>query len=132
MSERGKDGRPPEPGQAVAAATTKTDQPQDHARHIRETGGLKPDGHGEGCARPDDMAPPYARMLSEARAVEEALACLGRGASADDVRRELERTGIRIRLDDVRRILVRLEPRRTADLVRTEGEAVPPPAGDPS
>jgi hypothetical protein len=126
MTEQGKDGGRPEPGQAVAAATTKTDQPQEHARHIRETGGLKPGGHAEACARADGL-PPYARMVSEARAVEEALACLGRSASAEDVQRELERAGIRIRLNDVRRILACLDPHRAADLVRTEGEAVPPP-----
>ncbi len=83
---------------------------------------------------PREPLPPHELIISEARAVEEALARLGPGASDEAVRQELERLGVRV---DVARIAhIRGEMHRGAgpargarpsDLVRTEGETVPPP-----
>jgi len=143
MSKQHQDAGPPEPGRAVAASTTQTDQPQAGARNIRKTDWLAP---GEGPENPgppapeqewfahrDESRPAHERVVGEARAVGEALARLGPGASAEDVRRDLQRLGLRFSLDDINRARASLGAAggaaAPADLVRTEGEGVPPPRG---
>lgn len=152
MAERDTKRTAPDPGQAVAAATTKTNESQAHARNIRSTDWLAPgeatgtEGRAkapppapERSARADECLAPYEHMLSEARAIQEALVRLGPGASAAEVQRDLERFGVRVRLEDVERIKACTfappaipAPTDPAELVRTEGERVPPPRGGPT
>jgi hypothetical protein len=164
MTERDSKGRPPEPGQAVAASTTKTHQSQTHARNIRSTDWLAAgERHGlpepgasmtesnaapptpeqESFVRGDEPASLHEHIVSEVRAIQEALLRLGRDASADDVRRDLERFGVRVSREDVERVRACCDPHRgapiggsvpapanPADLVRTEAERVPPPRAE--
>ncbi len=74
---------------------------------------------------------PHELMVSEARAVEEALARLGPGTDDEALQRDLERLGIRVELPRIAAIRAAFHQAGRAgtpsDLVRTEGERAPPP-----
>jgi hypothetical protein len=149
MSDQPTDARAPDPGQVVARETTTTDEPQASARNVRSTAWLAPgetparqesSGGTPDCSaeqmverewfsRREDNPPVHELIASQARSVEEAMARLGPGASAEAVHRELDGRGLHVSLDDVRRVMAGFvpHPAAPADLVRTEGEPVPPP-----
>jgi hypothetical protein len=152
MADGNTEATAPSPGQTVAAATTKTDEPQVHARNIRSTDWLAPGeaqpppgqaktpaSELEECLTADESQAPWEHMLSEARAIQESLVRLGPGATPEEVRGDLARFGIRVSVDDVKRVIActtapRAVPAPTdpAKLVRTEGDSVPPPRGGPT
>ena len=122
---QGKQGGPPQPEQAVAAATTKTGPTQENARTMRTTDWLRageeppgpagPAARGEGlgdkkgtpsCAAPPASAPGGPLVLTEAEGVPPPQApAPGEPAPA----------------------AAPPAPADPADLVRTEAERVPPP-----
>jgi hypothetical protein len=85
---------------------------------------------------PDEAIAPHERTISEARAVQEALARLGPSATDEALRRDLERVGVRLSPEWLAEIRAEMHPAGRAgapaaspsDLVRTEGDTVPPPS----
>jgi hypothetical protein len=74
--------------------------------------------------------PCHEQIISESRAVQEALARLGPGATAADVQRLLAQEGMKFSVACIERVLADEAGRdtpRPSDLVLTEGEQVPPP-----
>lgn len=85
---------------------------------------------------PNEPEPPHERVISEARAVQEALARLGRTASDEAVQRDLERVGVRVGLARIAEVRAEMHAAGQAvppsEMVRTEGETVPPPGARPA
>ncbi len=61
---------------------------------------------------PDAPEPCFEQMLSEAQAVEHALACLGRGAPTADVRRLLGEHGLDVPEPVIEKVRAQLPPER--------------------
>jgi hypothetical protein len=73
-----------------------------------------PDNAAKQGGSPNDPAPPpYEQMLSESRAIENVLACLGRNASDEDVQRCLVERGLNISLEDIRKVKAELAAEAT-------------------
>jgi hypothetical protein len=71
--------------------------------------------------------PCHEQILSETRAVKEALARLGPGATARAVQQDLERRGVKVSVALIEQVQAGVPPPRPSDLVLTEGETLPPP-----
>jgi hypothetical protein len=139
----------PQPEQVVAAATTRTGPDQENAQNLRTTDGLRAGQESPGTpvcredpalaeeqwfAHADESCPPHEVLVSEARAIQEALTRLGLDASPADVQRDLERVGVRVSRERIRQVQESSHPPRAVpapagQLVLTEAERVPPPQG---
>ena len=73
--------------------------------------GSAPEAHW-GKKTPDAAEPCFEQMLSEAQAVERALAHLGRGASAAEVRRLLDQHGLDVPESVIEKVRAQLPPER--------------------